>query len=114
MPEVKKVGRPPLSPEEREKRRIENNRRAAERFKKNGYAAQKKYRALHPEQQVKAHKKEREQNYQAKIRIPIECKDTLDGLVSQTGLSIARLFVSAVEEKYGVVLHRDIDKPDGV
>lgn len=94
--EKKKRGRPPLSPEEKEKRRIVRNKSAADRHKKNGYVAQKKYRNSHPEKY--------NQNYEPKIRIPLEKKDVLTKLIGQTGLTITQLFVGAVEEKYGVNL----------
>ena len=99
----KKKGRPPLTPEEREARRVAQNKSAMERHKKNGYAAQKKYRAAHPEKY--------NQNYEPKVRIPLEFKATIESLTQETGFSITRLFISAVEEKYQVVLHRDIDNP---
>lgn len=99
--EPKKRGRPPLTSDEREARRAAQNKKAMERHKKNGYAAQKKYRATHPEKY--------NQNYEPKVRIPLEFKATIESLTQETGLSITRLFICAVEEKYHVVLHRDID-----
>ena len=48
--EIKKRGRPPLSDEEREAKRIAHNRSASERHKKTGYSAQKKYQQAHKEQ----------------------------------------------------------------
>lgn len=105
MPEVKKRGRPPLSPAEREARRIAKNKQTVEWHKSTGYAAQKKYKESHPESRAN----ERGRVYEPKIRIPMELKGNLESLMKETGLSITRLFVSAVEEKYGVVLHRDID-----
>lgn len=102
----KKRGRTPLSPEEREIRRITENKRAMERHKRNGYAAQKKYRVTHPERY--------RQNYEPKIRIPLEFKPLVENLTKSTGLSITQLFVSAVEEKYQVILHRDIENADKV
>ena len=102
--EHKKVGRPPLSPEEREARRIAQNKMSVERHKRNGYAAQKKYRAAHPEKY--------NQNYQPKVRIPLEFQHIIERLTQETGLSITQLFISAVEEKYNVDLHRSIDKSD--
>ena len=99
--EIKKRGRPPLSPEAREARRIAKNKSSAEWHKKNGYAAQKRYKAAHPEQ--------RGQNYEPKIRIALEFKPIIESLTAETGLSITQLFISAIEEKYKVVLHRDIE-----
>ena len=99
-----KRGRPPLPPEEREARRVAQNQKAMERHKKNGYAAQKRYRAAHPEKY--------NQNYEPKVRIPLEFKPTIESLTQKTGLSLSQLFIAAVEEKYNVVLHRDIDNSD--
>lgn len=101
MPDKANKKRVPLTPEELEARRIARNKSAMERHKKNGYAAQKKYRASHPEKY--------NQNYEPKVRIPLEFKPTIESLTKETGLSITQLFISAVEEKYQVVLHRDID-----
>lgn len=106
--ESKRGGRPPLPPEEREARRIAKNKRTTEWHKSTGYAAQKKYKAAHPEHRAN----ERGRVYEPKIRIPMELKENLEILMNETGLSITRLFVSAVEEKYGVVLHYDIDNHD--
>lgn len=97
----KRRGRPPLSDEERELRRIETNKKQAERLKRNGYAAQKKYRETH------SYKK----NYEPKIKIPLEFRSNLDKLLSKTGMTITELFVGAVEEKYAITLRYPIDKP---
>lgn len=98
----KRRGRPPLSDEERELRRIETNKKQAERLKRNGYAAQKKYRETHS-----GYKK----NYEPKIKIPLEFRSNLDELLSKTGMTITELFVGAVEEKYAITLRYPIDKP---
>ena len=64
--EKKKRGRHPLSIEEREARQKERNKRSAEIHKKNGYAAQKKYRDQHPFNEV---------YYEIKIRVPKNNKE---------------------------------------
>ena len=90
----KKGGRPPLSPEEREERRKAKNRRDNERKKAQGYTAQKKYR-----------ENRKGRVYEPKLTIPVSKKDALFQLMEQTGMTTTQLFVSAVEEKYGVDLH---------
>lgn len=49
--------------------------------------------------------------YGVKIRITKKYKDTLKELSKATGLKPKELFLRAVEEKYGVVLH-DIANSD--
>lgn len=93
--EVKsKGGRPPLSPEEREARRKAKNKRDNERKKAQGYTAQKKYR-----------ENRKGRVYEPKLTIPASKKDALFQLMEQTGMTTTQLFVTAVEEKYGVNLH---------
>lgn len=89
-----KGGRPPLSPEEREARRKAKNRRDNERKKAQGYTAQKKYR-----------ENRKGRVYEPKLTIPASKKDALFQLMKQTGMTTTQLFVTAVEEKYGVDLH---------
>ncbi|MGN1121582.1 MAG: hypothetical protein ACI4RV_04375 [Eubacteriales bacterium] len=101
MPDKANKKRVPLTPEEREARRIAQNKMSVERHKRSGYAAQKKYRAAHPEKY--------NQSYEAKVRVPLEFKPIIERLTKETGLSITQLFISAVEEKYQVALHRDVD-----
>jgi hypothetical protein len=104
MPDgTKKRGRPALSEEEREARRIAHNQKTNERHKANGYASQKRCNAAYRE----AHRGE---IYEPKLRIPSSKKGELQDLISKTGLTLTQLFVGAVEEKYGVILHEDIDK----
>lgn len=62
--------------------------------KAGGYAAQKKYRATHPNSK-----------YEPKVRIDKNFKPVLQALLDETGLSITDLFVNAVEEKYDIKLH---------
>ena len=64
--------------------------------KAGGYASQKRYREKH-----------KGDVYEPKIRIKKEYKKNLETLLSATGLSITELFVSAVEEKYNIVLHKN-------
>ena len=89
-----KGGRPPLSLEEREERRKAKNRRDNERKKAQGYTAQKKYR-----------ENRKGRVYEPKLTIPARKKDALFQLMEQTGMTTTQLFVTAVEEKYGVDLH---------
>lgn len=108
MEEKKKRGRPQLSPEERELRRLEKNRKASIYRKTTGNAAQKKYRKTHPEKtkelRAKQHEKERDTIYQPRLRVPVFSKEKLEKLCADTGLSITQLFFSLVKEKYGVDL----------
>ena len=127
----KKRGRPPLSDEERELRRLETNKKQAERLKRNGYAAQKKYQQEHREyynnlsnaykkvnpDKVKAWRKrqtarEKGTVYEPKLRLAIEYKPALEQLSHDTGMSINELCLSALEEKYGIILRKRIDKPE--
>ncbi len=101
----KKRGRPSLPPEERERRRVEHNKKANERHKNNGYAAQKKYKEAHPE-------KYKGINYEPKVRISMEYKPVFEELLNRTGLSITQIFLGAVEEKYNVSLHKEIDNSE--
>lgn len=97
--EGKKHGRPRLTEEEKAARAIERKKYDAERFKKNGYSYQKKYRETH-----------RGTLYEPKIRIPIEYKPVFDKLLSDTNMSITELCLTSLEEKYHVILHKHIDK----
>lgn len=98
-----KVGRPRLSPEEREYRRKIKNKRDNERKKAQGYTAQKRYR-----------ENRKGKYYEPKLNIPADKKEVLFRLMEQTGLTTTQLFVGAVEEKYGVILHRTLDKDESV
>lgn len=93
-----KRGRPSLSPEEREERRKAKNKRDNERKKAQGYTAQKKYR-----------ENRKGRVYEPKLAIPASKKDALFQLMEQTGMTTTQLFVTAVEEKYGVDLHSITD-----
>lgn len=98
---IKRRGRPPLSPEEREAHRILKNKRDNERKKQQGYVAQKRYRENH-----------KGELYEPKLKIPFEKKNDLLELLRSTGLTMTDLFVGAVEEKYKINLHKDVDKTD--
>lgn len=88
----KKRGRPPLPPEERERRRIERNKLSNEIHKKTGYAAQKKYK---------------KNNYDVlSILLPKESRHLLDEIVYRENTTISSLFLNAVEEKYSVKLSK--------
>lgn len=104
--EVKRRGRPPHTPEEKSLRNEQRKKAANEWHKKTGYAAQKKYRETHPDKVAK----QRKQNYEPKIRIPLEFRPNLDELLSKTGMTITELFVGAVEEKYAITLSNPVDK----
>ncbi len=97
--EKRSRGRPPiLTPEEKEQRRIEYDKRRNERHKETGYAAQKRYKN-------KVH--------EIKVIIRQEFKATIDELVAKTGKnSPAELFLDAVAEKYNVTLTPEVDKKD--
>lgn len=76
--------------------------------KEGGYATQKKYRVEHPDRVKAARIKAAQKNYEPKVRIPREYKTAFDALLTQTGLTITELFIGAVEEKYNIILHRDL------
>lgn len=56
-----------------------------------------------------AQQKYRKHTYEPKLVIPSEYREVINNLADQNGLSVSRLFVSAVEEKYNVVLHNNAD-----
>ena len=99
--EKKKRGRHPLSIEEREARQKERNKRSAEIHKKNGYAAQKKYREEHPFNEV---------YYEIKIRVPKKNKEIVSGIIKQSGMSATQFFASLVQEKFDINILRQEDK----
>lgn len=110
----KKRGRPPLTDEQKELRRIEANERQAKRHKRNGYASQKKYHENNdPEKEKKWRETSRERRrgkyYEPTLRMPKEFQAVLSELSKQTGLSINQIFIGAVEEKYDIVLHKSLD-----
>ena len=84
--------------------------------KKSGYAAQKKYKKNNPEKvrEWRRKQKEREKGtiYEPKLRLAIEFKPVLEQLCQDTGKSINELCLSALEEKYDIVLRKHLDKPD--
>ena len=88
-------GRPvTLTPEEREQRRIERGKISNEHHKKTGYASQKKYG---------------NESHLIRIFVNEKFKTLIEELERKTGMSQPRIFLTAVEEKYGIRLH-DIDK----
>lgn len=72
--------------------------------KEGGYLAQKRYREAHPDRVVA----QRKLNYAVTLRFPASNKEVLDGLIALTGLTAPQLFLRAVEEKYGVVLQKQL------
>lgn len=84
--------------------------------KEGGYASQKRYRQNHPdrvrEQKRKQNERLRGSIYEPKLRIPMENKHILEKLLADTELSITQLCIGAVEEKYGVTIQKQVDKPD--
>jgi len=92
--EVKKGrGRPPLSPKEKEARHRETKR---------------KYRESHKEQEIASAKirgkKARELYLTVRVPILRELTPTLERIVAETNMKASKLFLSAVEEKYGIKL----------
>ena len=82
-----------MSPEERELRRKERNRRSNEAHKRSGYAAQAKYK---------------KNNYdELSVLLPKESRRLLDEIVYKENTTISSLFLNAVEEKYGIKLSKD-------
>lgn len=112
----KRRGRPPLSDEERELRRLETNKKQAERLKRNGYAAQKRYRERNKEktleQQRLRSKRYKQSRYYVKIGIPAENKPLLLKLAEDNGLSIEKLIITALKKQYGVDLHSSVDNSE--
>lgn len=85
--------------------------------KAGGYSAQKKYHASNDptkEQQWRKTSRERQRGkvYEPKIRVQIEFKPALLQLIADTGLSLTALCLTALEEKYGIVLHKSVDSDD--
>ena len=84
--EKPKRGRPPLSPEERELRRIERNKRSNEAHKKSGYAAQAKYRENNPDKMSaiyqKHNQKIRESYDELRVLLPKKNRYLLDDIVT--------------------------------
>lgn len=103
MPDgTKKRGRPALSPEEKS-RRIEDKRAYVANYsKKNGYAAQKKYRKTHPEIY-------KGRFYEPKLRIPVCNKEAFLQLADDNGVSVTQLCLSAIKEKYGIDFSDPVD-----
>lgn len=107
MSEIKKKrGRPPLSPEERELRRIERNKRSSEAHKKSGYAADKRYRENNPDKISKKNRIYRNKNDSLTVTLSKEYRSVIDRLTNETGLSISDLFITAVEMQYDVKLKK--------
>ena len=97
--ETKNRGRPRTLTDE--ERRQLKNKRSNEQHKKSGYSSQKRYRQEH-----------KNDYYDARVIMRREFKHALDTLLAHTGMSSAKLFLSAVEEKYGVTLTPHIDEKE--
>lgn len=85
--------------------------------KAGGYAAQKKYHssndpAKEREWRETTRQRQRGKVYEPKIRVLIEYKPALMQLMADTGKSLTSLCLTALEEKYGVVLQKSIDSND--
>lgn len=103
MPDgTKKRGRPALPPEEKAKRIEAKRAYMAAYSKKNGYAAQKKFRETHPEY--------KDRFYEPKLRIPSQNKELFIGLAAANNMSVTQLCLSAIKEKYGIDFSEPIDK----
>lgn len=105
--EKKKRGRPPLPPEEKERRRVAKNATVAAYHKSTGYAAQNKYKKANPERYREYNRRARETVYEPKIRLHVSKKEALQSLLQAEGLSLTQLFVTLVLEKYGIDLTGD-------
>lgn len=108
----KKRGRPPLTDEEKALRPKRKTKPAFNSTKAGGYATQRRYEENHREEIRERQRIRRQRIYEPKLRIPLENKETLLNLLSQTGLTMTQLFLGAVEEKYGVILQKHIDNKD--
>lgn len=95
----RKRGRPRLTDEEREARRIAKNATVAAYHKKNGYAAQKKYKSLH-----------RGERYEPNITMPAANREAFLTLLQQTGMTSSELVFGAVYDKYGIDFRKTITK----
>ncbi len=80
--------------------------------KRTNYASQKRYAKKHPEQRKDRDKRYKAQFYSPKINIPKEYRDDIMVLSNNVGLSVNMLFITAVEEKYGVILHKENTEND--
>lgn len=84
--------------------------------KEGGYLDQKKYKERHPEKVKEWRRKQKEREkgtiYEPKLRLAIEFKPILEQLCQDTGKSINELCLSALEEKYNVVLRKRLDNSE--
>jgi len=84
--------------------------------KEGGYLDQKKYKERHPEKVKEWRRKQKQREkgkiYEPKLRFAIEFKPTLENLVKETGMSLNLLCISALEEKYGIVLRFSVDNKE--
>lgn len=91
-------------------------KRSLSSTREGGYATQKKYHATHPEKVKEWRRKQKEREkgtiYEPKIRLQIKYKPVLEKLLADTGMSITTICLTALEEKYGVVLQKHLDNTD--
>jgi len=76
--------------------REESNKRHNAQQKESGYAAQKKYQ-----------KGYRDRMYLCRFYIEKSKKDEIQRIAKENGLSLSRLFIEAVEEKYQIKLREN-------
>jgi hypothetical protein len=75
--------------------------------KESGYAAQKKY---DKKSGYATHKKyDKEHMFRVSLRLHKEFRPVLEKLISDIKKPTTALFLEALEEKYGVILHKSID-----
>ncbi|MCL2255840.1 MAG: hypothetical protein FWC11_03160 [Firmicutes bacterium] len=90
-------GRPQLTPEQKEQRRIKNNKRSSEHHKKTGYAAQKKYKDAHPETY---------NFYEPAIRIDRVFENAFIKLCENEEKSHSEIFIYAIEKVFDITLSK--------
>jgi hypothetical protein len=101
----KRKGRPPLPPElKKPKKKPERNY-----HNESGYAAQKKWSAKNPQIRKECDKKRRETHYEAKFRISKDFAPVIEKIIKDTGFSANALLIDALEQKYGVILRKNVD-----
>ena len=76
--------------------------------KEGGYVNQRNYERRHPDK-IKA---KRARYHNLRIMVHKDFKPLIDSLAEQEGLSLSKLFVHAVEEYYGVTIHKGGNKKE--
>ena len=100
-------GRPSLSPEEKETRRKELTKKSNDYHKSTGYAAKKKYKETYPDRIIESDKTFRESHDNLRIFLHKDFRANLNKIISESNMTITKLFLTAVEEKYGIALTKD-------